>query len=218
MPSTQELFVLRHTFKYILTRSFLSHYDTLDNGNPAGDEGIRSYMDDREKIAPEAAETFHPLLRVAQSLAGTSILCHSMGNYVLRLMAPPHDQHRSKPAFDKIFMVAADVRDNLFNSDQNKSPDGRLNHGKNIAAMASQRVHVLYSTSDLALIGRRFKLKGRTALGARGVHPQKLHKDLRQKVISKNCNSFNKWSWSNKLWHGYHFKSEAIKYYEQKSY
>jgi hypothetical protein len=174
-------------------------------------------MNDREIVVPEAAAAFRPLLNIAKKLQGTSIMCHSMGNFVLKLVAPPHGTSDSKkPAFDHVYMVASDVADYTFDSVKNKNLDPRLNHGKNIGALARHYVHVLHSNKDLALLGRRVKNKGTAALGRTGVHPQKLHKDLRGKVVTLNCNSFNKWGWGNTICHGYHFKSEAIKYYETK--
>ena len=174
-------------------------------------------MNDRDTVTPAAAQAFRPLLRVAQSLAGASIMCHSMGNYLLRLAAaaPPHQQ-RSTRSFEQVFMVAADVHRDIFNSIHNKSST-QQQHGKNIAALARRRVHVMHSSKDLALsVGRRLKLKLQPALGSSpyGVHPQKIHKDLRNKVVNKNCNKLNKWSWDNKLWHSYPFKKGAIEYYE----
>ena len=176
-------------------------------------------MDDGDLVSTEASEAFLPLLEVARSLQGCSILCHSMGNYLLRIFSLPRGSRNRKPTFDRIFMAAADLRDDTFNSFNNKNPDARYNIGKNIAALAREQVHVLYSRSDLSLaVGRRVRLRWGAALGNRGVHPQKLHKDLRDKVVCLDCNPFNRWSWSNKFWHSYHFKSEVIKYYEQKQY
>ena len=123
-----------------------------------------------------------------------------MGNYVLQALAQSHRENTNNdddcaPVFDHIFMVAADVRQDIFdtalndsnNSSQrpwippskwfltglSKQADSKhlnttntttlavgphfdfiTNAGRDIAALARSKVHVLYGTTDIALTYR----------------------------------------------------------------
>ena len=124
-------------------------------------------------------------------------MCHSMGNYVLQGLAQSHRDNNNDdcaPVFDHFFMVAADVRQDVFDTALNDSNDSSqrtliprptsfqtglsiqaesrpasdptnrsavgphfdffTNAGRDIAALARSKVHVLYSTTDLALTYR----------------------------------------------------------------
>ena len=182
----------------------------------AEDKTIRSYLDDDMEVPPAAAEVFRPLLQTARLLqCKPSILCHGMGSYVLKLAAASLPRHSSQRRnyFDNIFLVAAHIRHDLFDSVRNKSERHiEQNHGKRIGALVQQKVHNLYSTRDLALSRH---LPWQPALGRHPVHPQKLSKDLRHQVVNHNCNAFNHWHWkTNRLWHHYLFHKDALQYYE----
>lgn len=173
-------------------------------------------------MSPAAAEIFRPLLQIARFLqTKPSILCHGMGSYVLKLAAasvPPrhytYSSRRRTCCFEHIFIVAAHIRHDLFDSVCNKNEHQiEQNHGKRIGALAQQKVHNLYSTRDVVLCRRH--LPWQPALGRQPVHPQKLSKDLRHQVVNHNCNAFNSWHWKkNRLWHHYLFHKDALQYYE----
>jgi esterase/lipase superfamily enzyme len=191
---------------------------------PAGDKGLRDYMNDRNVFVPGAARAFQPLLDVASSLR-KSLLCHSMGNFVLKLTAPPHQPSRtsglakrklSAPPFEDVYMSAADVRHDVFDRAQNDHDDANLDYGRNIAGMAQNKVHVMHSRSDVPLMARRARHAGLRALGSNGANMKNLHPSLKGKVVNVDCYSWNKWTRKNNLYHSYFFKSEAIKYYEQR--
>ncbi len=62
---------------------------------------LTDYWGDRDNSAPGAGQAFKTLKRGIDSFPSKSLLCHSMGNYVLRHFAD------AKFRFDNIFMVAA---------------------------------------------------------------------------------------------------------------
>jgi esterase/lipase superfamily enzyme len=118
----------------------------------AEDRGVFGYGQDRLLNAPTAAEAFRDKLDIAKHIR-KSLLCHSMGNYVLRLAARTDAQHRP---FEDIFMVAADVNHDIFDESQNNHTNHTLNDGLEIASMAQKEVHVLHSHKDLTMKARRF--------------------------------------------------------------
>jgi esterase/lipase superfamily enzyme len=164
---------------------------------PASDKRSfwQAYREDQSN-APATGASFCPLLECLEQIGGKkSLMCHSMGNFVLKWSAPPQPPKR---LFENIFMVAADVDQNIFDDQQDA--------GKRILSMAN-RVHVLYSNNDLALwVGQT--VIGRTpALGFYG--PRKV---VQNKVTSLKCNAFSRSK--GLLGHRYHFAKQAIDYYE----
>jgi len=84
-----------------------------------------SYADERKEYAPEAGQDFHDLLLLLSTTMNNcpvkkSVMAHSMGNYVLRIIA---EKNTLKPMFEDIFMVAPDVRWDLFDEEFNKATD-----------------------------------------------------------------------------------------------
>jgi hypothetical protein len=63
--------------------------------------GVNNYWGDRGNSAPGAGQAFKTLKRGVDSFPSKSLLCHSMGNFVLRNAAD------EKFRFDNIFMCAA---------------------------------------------------------------------------------------------------------------
>jgi esterase/lipase superfamily enzyme len=166
----------------------------------------QAYREDQSN-APATGASFRPLLKCLEQIGGKkSLLCYSMGNFVLKWIAPPQPPERR---FENIFMVAADVDQNIFDDQQEA--------GKRILSMAN-RVHVLYSNTDLALWARQTitMRTGTPALGFSG--PRKVdqngpRKVDQNKVASLKCNAFSR---SNGDWvgHGYVFAKNAIDFYE----
>ena len=66
----------------------------------------------QKEDAPGAANALRSLVPgVMSATTPISVMCHSMGNYVLKKMAP---ETESEFRFDNIFMVASDVRATTF--------------------------------------------------------------------------------------------------------
>jgi len=124
---------------------------------------------DKEKNAPAAADMFAndlwPLLE--NSGLQISFMSHSLGNYVLSMfaqyMAESPKTRNIKP-FEEIFMVAPCLRNNIFDEEENKGADIILNEspdelfgpnqkygGLNIANLAKNKVHVLWTDRDFIL-------------------------------------------------------------------
>jgi len=62
------------------------------------------YTDNHEQARSEYAKLQQKLCRV-----GVSLMCHSMGNYVLKYATIPSDTVMTKPIFDNVCLVAADT-------------------------------------------------------------------------------------------------------------
>ncbi len=90
-----------------------------------------------------------------------SVMCHSMGNFVLKKFAPD-DPAKVRFKFHNIYMVAADVRSTTFDKDE------VTGDGADILSICGKKVHVLWNWWDLALLGRRALNSGRRALGKVG--------------------------------------------------
>ena len=149
-----------------------------------------SYAGDRTRLAPDAAQVLGRsfgrignLFPVIMNQGPKKFLmCHSMGNYVLQGFAQAY--HDGFAPFDHIFMVAADVREDIFDTSFNNytrtfaddvtstyyalkglltghimedrnDVDSLANPGKEIASLARHKVHVLWSKNDKALLIRR---------------------------------------------------------------
>jgi len=159
---------------------------------------LANYDFDRNSYAIEAGETYAASLDVFKLSAPTSLMAHSMGNYVTQLFA----QNTVDPEmiFENIFMVAADVRMDLFGTDSNPAapqatnikgktdqakvyldiPDEELreNGGYALTQLANH-VHVLWNTGDPQLGIREYFQRGfgeniRRALGKFGADAEEL--------------------------------------------
>jgi len=126
-----------------------------------------NYDFDRNSYAIEAGETYAASLDVFKLSVPTSLMAHSMGNYVTQLVA----QNTVDPeiVFENIFMVAADVRMDMFATDSNPAApqatniqgkadqanvyldipaeELRENGGYALTRLANH-VHVLWNTGD----------------------------------------------------------------------
>lgn len=130
-----------------------------------------SYEHDRDKKAPLMGKQLAKSAGVFNTDYDTSIMCHSMGNYVFRVFA----QNVQQPSilFRNFFSVAADARMDMFSSDFNplaasQSHEGELpavpgqdlegptddelkeNGGYAISKLA-RNTHVIYNRGDHAL-------------------------------------------------------------------
>ena len=152
-----------------------------------------AYMDDRKNSAPDASELFAQsfgrlmnLFTIFMRFGPTKcLMCHSMGNYVLQGFGQSHRDIFAP--FKHIFMVAPDVREDIFDTAINDYQpsmlesipryfrakinrlrnlnhpgtnfDALANPGKDVAAMAHSKVHVLWRPDDTALFFRRLAHK-----------------------------------------------------------
>jgi esterase/lipase superfamily enzyme len=188
---------------------------------------IFGYTPDKVYMADPAARAFSDLVDIANSWAfpRRSLVCHSMGNFVLRRLA----RYVAKTdgvnlAFDDIFMVAADVSDQVFDDDQNHVDPTRPASrdecdGLSILALATHQVHVLHSSKDWALKARVIPNCGGRALGARGYVAGGHANTCRSEVNASNVAKLTDINCSNNprggcIGHNYQFEGWAIDLYE----
>ncbi len=97
------------------------------------------YKDNYEQARSEYAKLQQKLCKV-----NISLLCHSMGNYVLKYATIPSDTQMKKPIFDNVCLVAADVN--------NK------NHAQWVEKIeARSNVYIVINQNDSALKWSRVK-------------------------------------------------------------
>ena len=177
--------------------------------------GPLGYCPDRKVNAPGAADSFRPLIDVTKGIR-KSLLCHSMGNYVLRLAA--RASLPDEEPFEDIFMVAADVHRNIFDAGSNNHTDPTLNDGLEIVSMTKRRVHVLHSHKDTVMWWRPLQLctLGQIGLGHKGYRSfNDLHEEVRDSnklAPLKDCSPFS--NINDTKHHSYQFTKPAIDYYE----
>lgn len=169
--------------------------------------GISRYIQDRETSAPAASASFKKFL-LEGGLPRMSIMAHSLGCYIVELAAAGGDV---RSCFDNIFMVAADVRNDLFDEEANRK--ARTQHGFDIVGMLKKdgKVHVLYSRADTALQGVRIANPSKKPLGMTGCVITKLDPRVDGRVVNKDCTNFG----APGLGHNYFFHDAAVRYYEE---
>jgi len=134
-----------------------------------------------------------------------SILCHSMGNRVLRNFA------NEGVTFDNIFMVAADVDEDLFNAGKlNGDEEQALNIKNMLTKGKGGKIHVLYSKNDNALNASFFANSFRPRLGREGIKLDKVIPEVKDFIASKDVTNED----GGDGGHNYQFKPHAIDYYE----
>ena len=74
--------------------------------------GPVSYENDRTSNAIDAGKALATQIDMFQLTAKTSIMCHSMGNWVFQVMA--QEVANPEQVFENVFMVAADARMDMF--------------------------------------------------------------------------------------------------------
>lgn len=107
--------------------------------------GVGSYDFDRNDYAPPAGEQLAEKFDVFDAPYSTSVVAHSMGNYVFRVFA--QNIVSRKKVFQNVFMVAADARSDMFSNDFN--PDAPRLPGEPNADENSFAAGVLYTQVDL---------------------------------------------------------------------
>jgi len=177
------------------------------------------YFGDRDDNVPEAEKEFSKLiegtLANANEFKSKNLLCHSMGNRIFRMTA------NENVKFDNIFMVAADIRYNIFEKDFIESADKDHEQGMNIFKMLAQgedgkrigKIYCLYNYLDYALLPSGV-VNGVTRLGIYGIgspiHPE----------IDGHTENFGvNWQLTLQSYptaHSYSNMGFAIKYYREK--
>lgn len=192
---------------------------------PANDDKFLTnlYFADKRGI-PEDAKNFVPLLDFFfegdEDSLPTSLMCHSMGNYVLRWvaqLAAADGPSEAPRRFQHIFMVAADVDSDIFSESQNDDKENPENNpGLAIAEIVAGNVFALHSRNDLTLIGRLFLNGFAGALGRNGAELDKIHPSIKGKVVNINCDSYNDSMFRNNLGHSYQLVQGSCDIYMMK--
>ena len=167
----------------------------------------------QKEDAPGAANALRSLVPgVMSATTPISVMCHSMGNFVLKKFAPD-DPAKVRFKFHNIYMVAADVRSTTFD----KGDD--TGDGADILSICGKKVHVLWNWWDMALLGRRALNSGRRALGKVGDEGKqgdgKLIADASELVYreSNDLNKQVKGFVNRRTGHGYQAVDGALDYY-----
>lgn len=180
--------------------------------------GILSYWGDRDGSEGAGKAFRSSLAQYEDAFPRKALLTHSMGNRVLRFAADERFQ------FDNIFMAAADVNGNMFNKEyieadsiQNDKDEGRRDDALTLKKMLAPtgKIFLIQNKNDFALTASTITKLGVPRLGATTLDRDKLHEELKDKVETKDANSWLNWAASFAA-HSYHFDDEAVKFYESK--
>lgn len=194
--------------------------------------GVDDYGGDREINAPGAGKAFRTLKNGIDSFPSKSLLCHSMGNRVLKFAAD------AKFKFDNIYMAAADVRHDLFHASyirgSEDSPQERTSGlricgmlTKNFRGQRKGKVYVMTNGADYALTGSSWNpWTWKTRIGLIGNAREKnwwgtwrtneslTDSEIRGCIENKFCNPFL--PLTRKASHSYHFDDFAADFYREK--
>jgi len=176
---------------------------------------VIKYWTDRDQSALGAGKAFKNFKAGINAFPQKSLLCHSMGNWVLRNAADESFR------FDNVFMAAADVRADLFSKEyirgDKDTPDMR-NDGLEICKMLTNKkkgkVHILFNRWDYALTASQINptTSWVNRIGGTGNDEAKTDDEIKGRI--KNFNAGSRLSWSNLAAHSYHFKDFCVKYYQ----
>jgi len=182
---------------------------------PCHENGFASYFNDKGETSPEVTLAFKELLGLIPGDIPQSIMCHSMGNYVLRLAAAGG----AKSCYDDIYMAAAGVRADIFSEDYNTRNDLNSTPPPGVAIVGllkgDGKVHVLHYAYDKAMFIQFFTNWFMVPLGAFGCNLDKLDPRVKGKVVNVDCSVEQFSANAGFSGHGYQFKEGTIKYYEE---
>jgi esterase/lipase superfamily enzyme len=181
--------------------------------------GICGYTADKLCRVDPAAHSLSDLVNIANNWAfpKRTLVCHSMGNFVLRRLARYVAQTPgANLAFDDIFMVSADVSAKVFDRPGCCScfccccAD---HDGTSVLELANYQVHVLHSGNDRALQARILANCFAPALGAHGYSENaRLPDDAGgNKLTQQDCSDR---PCADPSGHGYQFEAWAVTLYE----
>lgn len=183
---------------------------------------------DREQtIAYEAGAALAPIAELGMD-SHLSLMCHSMGNRVLL----SYVQHNASidQKFENVFMVAADVWEEVFNTRVIKNtwfqpPWNYWNlwedTGLKLTRMLKDggKVHIASYPNDMALIGSEYWENWRRRLGRFGKKGQRdrIHKECVDKLEDFDTQLFEEEviAADSGLKHGYYTMPSLVKYYNE---
>jgi len=184
-----------------------------------------------QENAKQAGLAFSGIAEISTDVS-LSIMCHSMGNRVLALYAKNVETVEKR--FDSIFMVAADVWEEIFNDRViNPSWYWRLRFldptygkaGLNLCKMLkndNSKIYILHYKEDLALKGSMFTNTGNTRLGLHGKKGQdeknRLHPECKDKLEDFNVEGHGEeiLGVDGDIKHNYHHAGFVVDYYREK--
>jgi esterase/lipase superfamily enzyme len=176
-----------------------------------GEVNERAYNSDKA-LSEGAAKAFQSLVPESEQTLTKSILCHSMGNRVLRIFA------NSGVNFDNIFMVAPDVDGRLFNQNfingnwfSSGNPEG-LEIKNMLTKDKGGKIHVLHRDDDYALEQSSLLNFFNNRLGKVGVKSDDAHPDVKDSIKSVDVLQLEGDRGGDA--HNYQFSPAAIDYYE----
>lgn len=190
---------------------------------PSGGKNMLLY-DAEQAITLQAGKALSSVSEIGKYVS-ISVMCHSMGNRVLMSYAQSSEVSQS---FDAIFMVAADVWEEVFNrrviEDVWCQPPWNYSNtfkdsGLKLCNMLKDgcKIHIIHYRWDLALMGSVFENR-RRRLGRYGKEGQKNRIDDRcyDKLISVNLDRFRDEvkELDSSFRHNYHDMPRLIKYYD----
>jgi len=204
--------------------------------------GNTAYFTNKNTYLPIAKDELNKLLSTVDeenAFKGKNLICHSLGNYLLRKLA---SEENDKVKFDNIFMIAADVRHNLFDTDYINRKDGSKD-GLNIFRMLDKyestgkpkgKIHVFHNWDDGPLQystnvgGNWLNRLGQAGMGTYDkwfggwgenknlVHPEirNYYQNIDAGKILRNPGADNDRDKHDKDEHGYMWYMFAIKHYK----
>ncbi len=181
---------------------------------------------DREQtIAYQAGKALAPIAEIGAD-THLSLMCHSMGNRVLFSYAQNCTNDEKK--FRDIFMVAADVWEEVFNDRVIKDtwfqpPWNYWNlwesSGLKLCNMLKEdgKIHIASNPGDLALVASEYWENWRRRLGRYGKKGQgrRIHKDCVDKLVDFDASQFEEdiKGEDGEVFHSYQGMEPLIKYY-----
>jgi len=183
--------------------------------------------DKDQKRAKQAGLILSKISNIGNDFS-VSVMCHSMGNRILLTYAEKETETHEQ--FDHVFMVAADVWEEVFNTriieKKSQSWYRRSDHedaGLKLSKMVKKdnggKIHVLHYNGDMALTGSFLENGGRRRLGLYGSDPQRvrgrMHEDIKDVIQVYDMSPFKE-SIKEKdsaIGHSYMASSAAIDYY-----
>ena len=171
------------------------------------------YDGDQNEGAVGAAKAFANLSTVLNQFPSKSVMTHSMGNRVLRLAAQNMADAGEGFAFDNIFMVAADVDNDIFDAGNENRSNIRSMLAKDDDGKPKEKVYIVHSTKDWAFqISSTFKgNKKRLGLDGYTVDADNVLNDVQNKDASAS-------GWPSRFvqnQHRYPFNGGALNFYDE---
>jgi len=115
---------------------------------------LPKYYDNEQRVSKTAGKIFNSITAFGAGEISLSLMCHSMGNRVLLSFAESQSRDPAK-IFDHIFMVAADVWEEVFNERVITGAETGVmdwgDTGLKLCRMVQSKVHIVHYEDDDAL-------------------------------------------------------------------